>query len=521
MTRDSSGSCSGTCHGHSHSGSSFTSTHTSGWSAGGVHGLEYKFQTQDCTTCHGTSLTGGTSGISCDTCHATGWRSDCTFCHGGTDNTTGAPPEDLDDATTGLTFPPHSAHVETTSLHAAWDCDECHVDPTTLFTPGHAHVADTTAGAAEVTLAAGLSSAGSYSSTTTTCQSLYCHGDGASVLGTIDSSDTVACGDCHGIAATASTLSGTHDTHVTAGATCAECHALTASGSTAIADVAQHVDGEIDVSLATGMSWSSSAGTCTGTCHGHSHSSTPFEGGHASGWSSASVHGLAAKMQTLECADCHGASLTGGTSGISCDTCHPSGWRTDCTFCHGGTDNSTGAPPVDIDGTTTGTPFRDHSEHVEDTSTHDAWDCDSCHVLPTSVTTAGHIFVSDSTAGAAEVNFTGGLSAAGAHTIGATTCTNLYCHGAGRSTSVGTATTGATYGCTSCHGSPPSTGEHSLHRSYACDQCHYSVMTGSSTIKDPTLHVDGTREIVFQTSMTWSGSRCTGYCHETHSSRSW
>ena len=33
---------------------------------------------------------------------------------------------------------------------------------------------------------------------------------------------------------------------------------------------------------------------------------------------------------------------------MSCDDCHDEGWRTDCVFCHGGVDDTTGAPPEDI-----------------------------------------------------------------------------------------------------------------------------------------------------------------------------
>ena len=35
----------------------------------------------------------------------------------------------------------------------------------------------------------------------------------------------------------------------------------------------------------------------------------------------------------------------GGVSTVACSTCHGSSWATTCTMCHGGVDNTTGAPP--------------------------------------------------------------------------------------------------------------------------------------------------------------------------------
>ncbi len=525
MTWDGVDTCSGTCHGDTHSGMTTSGGHASGYSAGSVHGLDYKEQAIDCTSCHGSGLSGGTSGQSCDDCHSSGWRSDCTFCHGGTDNATGAPPEDIDDSTTGITFPAHTDHVETTSWHAAWDCDQCHANHTSMLSPGHAHVSDSSAGTAEVDMSGGLSSSASYSGGG--CSNLYCHGDGAGTLGSASTSGSVACGDCHGIATTASTLSATHDDHVDAGADCDDCHADTASGSTGFSDVSQHVDGEIDIALTTGMSWDSAGETCTGSCHGYTHSGMGFEGGHASGWDAAAVHGLAAKELDSDCTSCHGASLYGGTSGQGCDDCHPSGWRTDCTFCHGGTHNSTGAPPVDLDGTSSlpSMSFPAHTEHVERTD-HPAWDCDTCHDLPTDVLTSGHLFVGDSTPAAAEVDMSGGLSSAGVYAATAGTCANLYCHGNGAGT-LGTVSSGGTTNCSSCHGSSSSTsgmsGEHRehLHEGCACGDCHALTLSGSSSIGDPDYHVNGTVD-VSMSGVSWTGSRCTGSCHgEGHSSESW
>jgi hypothetical protein len=74
--------------------------HPSGWSAGTVHGTQYRAQPDQCSECHGSDLKGGISKVSCDTCHpgyphATDWAlplqhgyayganpQSCKLCHG-------------------------------------------------------------------------------------------------------------------------------------------------------------------------------------------------------------------------------------------------------------------------------------------------------------------------------------------------------------------------------------------------------------------------------------------------------
>lgn len=247
---------------------------------------------------------------------------------------------------------------------------------------------------------------------------------------------------------------------------------------------------------------------------------------HPPGYADAGQHGMGAKYQELTCTECHGADLSGGTSGVSCDGCHESNWRTDCTFCHGGTDNTTGAPPVGIDNQVASATFAEHTDHL-DGADHPAWDCVQCHVKPTDVLSAGHLFVGDSTPGSAEVDFHAGLSAAGTYGTG---CSNLYCHGNGRSTSsVGSVSTGATMSCTLCHGgtsnSSTLSGHHSTHvgeEHFACDTCHSGTVSGSTTIAGPEQHVDGTIDLELPSGITYSSGSCTGTCHgEGHSNRRW
>lgn len=102
-----------------------------------------KHQDETCVACHGPDLKGGASGVSCDTCHSgathESWRTNCTFCHGGIDNPTGAPPEGISDQTNGAgqAFTVHSTHVEVTSLTSAFDCVQCHVKPADVLAFGY------------------------------------------------------------------------------------------------------------------------------------------------------------------------------------------------------------------------------------------------------------------------------------------------------------------------------------------------------------------------------------------------
>ncbi len=526
------GTCTGTCHGAPHEGSRWTADgfHPVGWNAVGQHGLAANLQLKDCTPCHGADLTGGTSGSSCDSCHVEGWRTNCTYCHGGTDNTTGAPPVDIDGTVTLLTFAAHTVHVEEGN-HAAWSCDQCHVAPLDVLSAGHIFVGDTTPGAAEVDFADGLSADGVYVADGS-CGNLYCHGDGAAALGSVTPDITTDCGSCHGSATAPGTLSTVHDNHLAEGATCGECHAGTATGSDAISGPALHVDGDVETSFPSGMVFAN--GTCTGSCHGMGHDSATWTDGgfHAPGWAQPEQHGVTANLKEQDCRVCHGADLTGGASGQSCDECHTAGWRTDCTYCHGGTDNATGAPPVDIDGLVTALSFVDHTVHVEETI-HPAWDCVQCHVKPVDVLSLGHVFAGDVTPGKAEVRLTSGLSTLG-HYDGAGTCSNLYCHGNGSKVLapriLGTVTAGTTATCGSCHGTASNTstmsGQHWRHLDQdiqaTCDECHATTVSDNTTISNPLLHVNGVADKSFPSGMVRTGNSCTGTCHnKVHSAWVW
>lgn len=236
--------------------------HPEGWDDPSIHGMALKFQTEtDCRACHGDDLLGG-SGPACESCHGAGWESNCLWCHGGEDSTTGAPPEGIDD-TTGPqldTFVPHTPHLDSDIAVVA--CERCHDVPTDALTPGHVFD-DDTAGLAEVVILGG-------SWTSPTCTN-YCHGDGQG-NGSVDHTDDPrSCSSCHadrGTPARWASMSGDHVKHLLEGFQCDECHSPTVSGSNTIVDATLHVNGVPDLDLGD-ISFDGS--TCTGSCHGENH----------------------------------------------------------------------------------------------------------------------------------------------------------------------------------------------------------------------------------------------------------
>jgi predicted CxxxxCH...CXXCH cytochrome family protein len=233
---------------------------------------------------------------------------------------------------------------------------------------------------------------------------------------------------------------------------------------------------------------------------------------HPADYGDGTVHGPDVKQGKADCRTCHGPDLT-GTIGIrGCDGCHQAGWRTQCSFCHGG---AGGAPPPDLLGRTVTTflGVGSHTEHGSRT-THPAYPCTACHLAVTDVLTPGHVF--DDTPGRAEVVFSGGLSPAGKYSAPA--CNNLYCHGSGLADGAASSfVPGAPLGCQSCHPTAGLSLSHSHHPALGCQTCHFTVAANSFTIRTPDLHVDGVRQVSLELG-TWNGATRTcsgtgGPCH--------
>ncbi len=245
--------------------------HAAGYAQASAHGIDLNMQADDCRSCHGSDLTGGTSGVSCDSagCHTDNWRSDCTFCHGGV-TPGGAPPRDITGISdlAAVTFAAHDAHV-TVQNHEPFACTQCHPAATDILSPGH--VFDDTPGRAEVTFAAGLSGDGQYDGAGG-CTNLYCHGTGTRPGASKRDDGTKSCSSCHGDGTkpgTWLTMSGQHARHLRNGEVCGDCHSSVASGGDTIINTALHVNGTLEYTMAdTGISES---GGCTGFCHGKGH----------------------------------------------------------------------------------------------------------------------------------------------------------------------------------------------------------------------------------------------------------
>lgn len=257
--------------------------HPPGWADAGAHGMAAKFQDDDCQACHGDTFDGGTSGVDCASCHDVGavtdWSTDCTFCHGDRHSSAAdapAPPQDIDDETdpAQISFPAHAKHL-LSGAHPDWDCTQCHVQPTDVFSDGHLFDGDATAGRAELVFDDGLFSDGAYNLGSSSCSGGYCHSNGRASgwsAKTVAVDASLSCTGCHGGTNNPGTLSGRHGDHDEEGVDCEECHSDVNATGTAIDEPDLHVNGAIDLDLPAGITRSDANGTCSGSCHGEGHS---------------------------------------------------------------------------------------------------------------------------------------------------------------------------------------------------------------------------------------------------------
>jgi predicted CxxxxCH...CXXCH cytochrome family protein len=504
--------------------------HPEGWAEAATHGYAFFADSDSCKNCHGVSLLGGDSGGSCDFCHTNdtpAWRTECTFCHGGMDNGTGAPPEGIygETARASAAVGAHTAHVQDTAMHAAFDCTLCHDKPVSFDDQGHI---DTVNGV-EMQFAPLAGTGAAYNPSTARCASLYCHGDGRNPSGqvawTVDLE--MACNSCHGDRNDPQGLSGRHTSHL-GEMGCEECHAAVVSPAGEVIDRALHVNGRPDVEFASGGSFDPGTMNCT-TATGCHDGEIPWAGNyHADGWAEMTQHGFAFYDDPDGCKSCHGETLTGGTSGGSCDSCHTNdtpAWRTECTYCHGGIDNATGAPPEGVHGETSraSAAVGAHRAHVEDTAMHAAFDCTLCHDKPVSFDDQGHI----DTVNGAEMQFAPLAGTGAAYNPSTARCASLYCHGDGRNPSGQVAwTVDLEMACNSCHGYTAnprvSSGRHEKHleKNIRCSSCHAEVVDTSGTITNKQLHPNGARDISFSDGgiydpSTLSCSSLASNCHKT------
>jgi predicted CxxxxCH...CXXCH cytochrome family protein len=211
-----------------------------------------------------------------------------------------------------------------------------------------------------------------------------------------------------------------------------------------------------------------------------------------------SCHGLPpADHASSDCANCHGAVVN--SAGALIDTArHLDGHVSlgdesgTCSACHGNADS-----PAPI-----GAGL--HASHVFAHNLRGPIACSECHLLPSAVTSPGHID-SPPPAEVFPAPFAGLAAADGATPTwdkAADTCTS-YCHGdslknkdasPGRIRTVGWANaTPSAQACGACHGIPPIDAAHATGSigPSQCMSCHPATLSGF----DPSTHIDGIVEV--------------------------
>lgn len=411
----------------------------------------------------------------------------CTGCHGDPRRVeadpivNAAPPVNPSGSATAPGVGAHLAHLHGGALRGPVACKECHVVPTTtLHGNGQVEVRFTSA---DFAVRGGATPR--FDPATASCSTTYCHGATLAAGGTNQAptwnggASQAACGTCHGAPP---------PSHAATSTACASCHPRTVKP-----------DGTIDV--AGGF---------------HVNGSLEVVGGHPAGWADPSQHGRAANAQGLSgCKGCHGANLDGGSAGVSCASCHGAGWQSNCTFCHGtftsgwtASQLKLAAPPLGTQGetATTSRAVGAHQKHLSGGSIGPALACTECHAVPADLAhldgTPTITFGAGARRGGANPSWTG---------VG---CQAAYCHGttlSGGSNTSPTWTGGsAQAACGTCHGRPPSTGQHGRHSGRSCGDCHPGYSTTSVNLA---THVDGLKQVGNRIT-AWNATTraCTG-CH--------
>lgn len=166
-----------------------------------------------------------------------------------------------------------------------------------------------------------------------------------------------------------------------------------------------------------------------------------------------------------------------------------------CFDCHGAAEQNNAAPPpafwrADQDDA--------HQSHLAVSTWHQAAPCESCHVVPTLVSEAGHI----DTPLPAEITWGGIADVDEAEPVyheQTATCEGVYCHGStlepgGTATLLSWKSTDSSQAaCGTCHSLPPG-GTHP--ESERCSDCHGDVVNSQMSFVAPELHVNGSVEVV-------------------------
>ncbi|HTP53083.1 MAG TPA: CxxxxCH/CxxCH domain-containing protein [Anaeromyxobacteraceae bacterium] len=504
---------------------------------------------------------GGGGGSACTTCHGDFSR---TANMGGTDPDLGAAPPAAPAGQPSDVIGAHLAHVNPAasgSLRGPMHCDACHNPVPTDAShatnpPANIVVFGALAFGPSVTTDGTNPNAPKWNGvhagstiTNPTCSAVYCHGsfrwfadgaDGADIVGNAFTPDwtqgasEITCGSCHSLPPTGHIQNAFIGSAPVSPTVCNGCHPGTvAPDGTIVVDavtgLSDHINGAID------------------------------EGAHPDPtWPNPNVHGYAAVQATgglQSCVKCH----TGFDSplappadpGNSCNACHgsalsgaaTSNWQQNCVFCHGDKSKLLTwtpsdpqyemAPPVGPLGesSTSTLAVGAHQQHVQAgagfNTLSQPFACSECHPSPIP-TDIAHV-----NGGPVPVPLTGVIATSG--TVLGTwggpaqpTCSSTYCHGnflGGNKTNTPTwiQVDGTYAACGSCHGIPPTEGQHVFHASQPptglgidCGSCHtgYSLLTTSPTV-NVTLHVNGVFDVGGTSVTTWDPTTltCTNSCH--------
>ena len=197
------------------------------------------------------------------------------------------------------------------------------------------------------------------------------------------------------------------------------------------------------------------------------------------------------------------------------------GWPTQCSVCHGSTNNP--APPKDTVGNiaTTFAGVGAHQSHIATSDWHHIVECSECHTVPTTPFDPG---VPTHMNGKDDVIW-GSIAQQGAFDPTGLTCGNTYCHGGTLKPDATGSTTnrqpkwttvdGSQAACgTSCHTLPPGGGHPA---ETACEACHTSVISSFVPGNPPTvvwananLHIDGKLDVIGLNCTSCHGNAATG-----------
>jgi predicted CxxxxCH...CXXCH cytochrome family protein len=278
----------------------WTSPRDSVKACGSCHGLPPKAPhpaSNRCSACHGRVVDDARR-IIAPSLHVDGvveyTPSGCTTCHGRGDDP--APPVDTEgnDASTSPGVGAHQAHLTPNTVGRALACEECHVVPSAVDSPGHVD------GVVQVVLSSVATSGGHdaarFDPATRTCMDTWCHG--AASAGHAASPDwtspaPLGCDSCHGNPPPAPHPQMT---------SCAKCHgAVVTDDGASIKDPSRHVDGTVDVAVPD---------QCT-SCHGSENPAPPADvAGHtattAAGVGAHQTHVKGtARSRPVPCDECH------------------------------------------------------------------------------------------------------------------------------------------------------------------------------------------------------------------------